>query len=85
MNGLRIAHVTPYDLAIRGGSGKTAAAIASWLPRGSAVLQVAPGPGFLAIELAKLGCMRLGRLNSLVTKLIFRTSGVGFDLRVTRS
>jgi len=33
---------------------KTAAEIASWLPAGGAVLEVAPGPGYLAIEIAKL-------------------------------
>jgi len=34
---------------------KEAQVIARQLPPGSAVLEVAPGPGFLAIELAKLG------------------------------
>jgi ubiquinone/menaquinone biosynthesis C-methylase UbiE len=34
---------------------KTAREIADQLPSGAAVLEVAPGPGFLAIELAKLG------------------------------
>ncbi len=38
---------------------KEAQAIAQQLPSGSAVLEVAPGPGFLAIELAKLGSYRI--------------------------
>src|SRR5262249_50250825 len=33
--------------------------IAQQLPQGGAVLEVAPGPGFLAIELAKLGSYRV--------------------------
>ena len=38
---------------------KEAQAIALSLPAGSSVLEVAPGPGFLAIELAKLGAYRI--------------------------
>jgi ubiquinone/menaquinone biosynthesis C-methylase UbiE len=38
---------------------KEAQEIARQLPSGSAVLEVAPGPGFLAIELAKLGSYRI--------------------------
>jgi ubiquinone/menaquinone biosynthesis C-methylase UbiE len=38
---------------------KEAQVIARQLPSGSAVLEVAPGPGFLAIELAKLGWYRI--------------------------
>jgi ubiquinone/menaquinone biosynthesis C-methylase UbiE len=38
---------------------KEAQEIASQLPSGSAVLEVAPGPGFLAIELGKLGSYRI--------------------------
>jgi ubiquinone/menaquinone biosynthesis C-methylase UbiE len=38
---------------------KEAQEIAYQLPNGSAVLEVAPGPGFLAIELAKLGSYRI--------------------------
>jgi ubiquinone/menaquinone biosynthesis C-methylase UbiE len=38
---------------------KEAQAIAYQLPSGNAVLEVAPGPGFLAIELAKLGSYRI--------------------------
>lgn len=47
-----------YDRSTRGRIpelARTAADIAASLPAGSAVLEVAPGPGFLAIELAKLG------------------------------
>jgi ubiquinone/menaquinone biosynthesis C-methylase UbiE len=38
---------------------KAAQDIACQLPAGSAVLEVAPGPGFLAIELAKLGSFHI--------------------------
>jgi ubiquinone/menaquinone biosynthesis C-methylase UbiE len=38
---------------------KEAQTIARQLPAGSAVLEVAPGPGFLAIELARLGSYRI--------------------------
>jgi ubiquinone/menaquinone biosynthesis C-methylase UbiE len=37
----------------------TAEAIVRHLPAGSAVLEVAPGPGFTAIELARLGAYRI--------------------------
>src|SRR5262245_55484456 len=42
---------------------KEAHEIAIQLPTGSAVLEVAPGPGFLAIELAKLGSYRITGLD----------------------
>jgi ubiquinone/menaquinone biosynthesis C-methylase UbiE len=45
-----------YDRSTRGRIPeftRTAAEVAAWLPAGSRVLEVAPGPGFLAIELAK--------------------------------
>jgi ubiquinone/menaquinone biosynthesis C-methylase UbiE len=38
---------------------KEAQEIASQLPNGTTVLEVAPGPGFLAIELARLGSYRI--------------------------
>lgn len=38
---------------------KAAQDIAARVPSGSAVLEVAPGPGFLAIELARLGSYRI--------------------------
>jgi ubiquinone/menaquinone biosynthesis C-methylase UbiE len=38
---------------------KEAQEVARQLPAGSAVLEVAPGPGFLAIELARLGPYRI--------------------------
>ena len=38
---------------------KEAYEIAHDLPSGSSVLEVAPGPGFLAIELARLGLYRI--------------------------
>ena len=47
-----------YDRSTRGRIPefvRTAEDVAAWLPAGSRVLEVAPGPGFLAIELAKRG------------------------------
>jgi ubiquinone/menaquinone biosynthesis C-methylase UbiE len=47
-----------YDRSTRGRIpefARTAAEVATSLPAGSTILEVAPGPGFLAIELAKLG------------------------------
>jgi ubiquinone/menaquinone biosynthesis C-methylase UbiE len=47
-----------YDRSTRGRIPefvRTAEGVAAWLPAGSRVLEVAPGPGFLAIELAKRG------------------------------
>jgi len=49
---------TWYDRSTRGRIPefvKTAEDVAASLPAGSAILEVAPGPGFLAIELAKRG------------------------------
>jgi ubiquinone/menaquinone biosynthesis C-methylase UbiE len=37
--------------------------VAEELPEGSAVLEVAPGPGYFCIELAKLGCYRITGLD----------------------
>jgi ubiquinone/menaquinone biosynthesis C-methylase UbiE len=45
------------------GYRKTAQALAERLAPGSAVLEVAPGPGYLAIELAKLGAFRITGLD----------------------
>jgi ubiquinone/menaquinone biosynthesis C-methylase UbiE len=42
---------------------KIAQAVAGRLPGGSSVLEVAPGPGYLAIELAKLGDYRITGLD----------------------
>jgi ubiquinone/menaquinone biosynthesis C-methylase UbiE len=42
---------------------KTAQAIAAQLPPGSAVLEVAPGPGYMAVELARLGGYRITGLD----------------------
>ena len=49
---------TWYDRSTRGRIPefvRSAAEVAATLPAGSRILEVAPGPGFLAIELAKLG------------------------------
>ena len=42
---------------------KAAAAVAAQVAAGSAVLEVAPGPGYLAVELAKLGDYRVAGLD----------------------
>jgi ubiquinone/menaquinone biosynthesis C-methylase UbiE len=42
---------------------KIAEAIATQLPPGSAVLEVAPGPGYMALELARLGDLRITGLD----------------------
>ena len=42
---------------------ETARAVAAWLAPGAAVLEVAPGPGYLAIELARLGPFRITGLD----------------------
>jgi ubiquinone/menaquinone biosynthesis C-methylase UbiE len=65
---------------------KEAQAIAHRLPSGAAVLEVAPGPGFLAIELAKLGPFRIVGLDisksfvSMATENAAR-AGVGVTFR----
>src|SRR5919197_2162721 len=45
------------------GYRKTAGALAERLAPGSAVLEVAPGPGYLAIELARLGAYQITGLD----------------------
>jgi ubiquinone/menaquinone biosynthesis C-methylase UbiE len=42
---------------------KTAQAIAAQLPSGGAVLEVAPGPGYMAVELARLGAFDITGLD----------------------
>jgi ubiquinone/menaquinone biosynthesis C-methylase UbiE len=42
---------------------QTAQAIAARLPSGSTVLEVAPGPGYMAVELARLGDYRITGLD----------------------
>jgi ubiquinone/menaquinone biosynthesis C-methylase UbiE len=42
---------------------QTARAIAAQLPSGSAVLEVAPGPGYMALELARLGTYQITGLD----------------------
>jgi ubiquinone/menaquinone biosynthesis C-methylase UbiE len=53
------AHITSRDAR----HAKTARAIAAQLPAGGDVLEVAPGPGYLAVELAKLGPYRIAGLD----------------------
>jgi ubiquinone/menaquinone biosynthesis C-methylase UbiE len=65
---------------------ETARAIAGQLPPGSAVLEVAPGPGYLALELAKLGAYRITGLDisrsfvRIATENA-RRAGVAIDFR----
>ena len=76
------ARNTAGDLAV---FAALAARIAARLPRGGAVLEVAPGPGYLAVEMARRGLavsaldishafVRIGRENA-------RKAGVGADIR----
>lgn len=65
---------------------KTARAIAAQLPDGGAVLEVAPGPGYLAIELARLGNYRLSGLDIShsfvrIASENARQAGVSIDFR----
>lgn len=64
----------------------TAQAIAQRLPAGSAILEVAPGPGYLAIELARQGDFRVAGLDisrSFVRMAAdnARRAGVAIDFR----
>src|SRR5215471_18951736 len=65
---------------------KIAQAIADQLPAGAAVLEVAPGPGYLAIELARLGDYRISGLDISRTFVQIasdnaRQAGVSIDFR----
>ena len=65
---------------------KTAQAVAAQVPPGSAVLEVAPGPGYTALELAKLGDYRITGLDishsfvRIATENA-RRAGVAIDFR----
>jgi ubiquinone/menaquinone biosynthesis C-methylase UbiE len=64
----------------------TAQTIAAQLPSGSAILEVAPGPGYLAIELARRGDYRISGLDishSLVriARANARRAGVAVDFQ----
>ena len=65
---------------------RTAQAIAAQLPSGSAVLEVAPGPGYMAVELAKLGDYRITGLDIShsfvrIAAENARRAGVNIDFR----
>jgi ubiquinone/menaquinone biosynthesis C-methylase UbiE len=65
---------------------KEAQEIAQRVPSGSTVLEVAPGPGFLAIELAKLGSYRIVGLDTSKSFVRMATenateAGVGVTFR----
>lgn len=66
---------------------REAKAVAELLPRGSHVLEVAPGPGFFAIELAKLGDFKITGLDISRTLVEIatenaRNANVKIDFRV---
>jgi ubiquinone/menaquinone biosynthesis C-methylase UbiE len=58
-----IAHWYAHITRNRREYAETARALASQLPAGAAVLEVAPGPGYLSIELARLGSFRITGLD----------------------
>jgi len=65
---------------------KTAQAIADQLPHGGDVLEVAPGPGYMALELAKLGPYRITGLDISLSFVRLATenarrAGVAIDFR----
>src|ERR1700730_15733917 len=65
---------------------KTAQAIAAYLPSGGAVLEVAPGPGYMAVELARLGAyditgLDISRAFVRIASEHARQAGVSIDFR----
>ncbi|HXZ85649.1 MAG TPA: class I SAM-dependent methyltransferase [Myxococcota bacterium] len=69
------------------GYGRIARAVAAQLRPGSRVLEVAPGPGYLAIELAKLGDFRvcgldISRSFVRMARENARAAGVAVDFRL---
>jgi len=65
---------------------RPAQAVAQRLPSGSSVLEVAPGPGFFAVELAKLGHFKITGLDISrtfveIAKENARKAGVRMDFR----
>jgi len=70
-----------------GGFSPRGESAAERLPAGACVLDVAPGPGFFAIELAKLGDFRITGLDISRTLVKIaaknaRTAGVNVDFRL---
>lgn len=68
------------------GFRKEAAALAARLPAGTAVLEVAPGPGYLAIELARRGNFRISAVDYSHTFVAIcrenaKSAGVDIDFR----
>src|SRR6476660_8786102 len=65
---------------------KTAQAIAAQLPSGGAVLEVAPGPGYMSVELARLGAYAITGLDIShafvrIAANNARQAGVAIDFR----
>lgn len=68
------------------GFRKEAAALAARLPAGAAVLEVAPGPGYLAVELARRGNFRIAAIDYSHTFIAIcrenaKAAGVDIDFR----
>lgn len=68
------------------GFRKEAATLAARLPPGACVLEVAPGPGYLAIELAKCGNFRIAAVDYSHTFIAIcrenaKAAGVDIDFR----
>jgi ubiquinone/menaquinone biosynthesis C-methylase UbiE len=68
------------------GFRKEAATLAARLPAGAAVLEVAPGPGYLAIELARRGNFRVAAVDYSHTFIALcrenaKAAGVDIDFR----
>lgn len=66
---------------------RQAESLTAGLPEGAAVLEVAPGPGYLAIEMARAGRARVVGLDASATFVELATaaareSGVGVEFRV---
>ncbi|GGO00777.1 class I SAM-dependent methyltransferase [Microbispora bryophytorum] len=72
----------PQIAAVR----RYAAQVTAGLPAGAAVLEVAPGPGYLAVEMARLGCavtaIDLSRTFVEITTENAARAGVRVDVRL---
>ncbi|HEY9226740.1 MAG TPA: class I SAM-dependent methyltransferase [Gemmatimonadaceae bacterium] len=65
---------------------RDAAILTEWLPNGAAILEVAPGPGYLAVEIARLGRFNVTGLDVSRTMVDIATetarrAGVSVDFR----
>src|SRR5258708_4192449 len=74
---------TPSQIAL---FRQQAAELTAGLPKGADVLEVAPGPGYLAVEMARLGHVKVTGLDISRTMVEIagenaRAAGVAVDLR----